>query len=126
MSGAEKPIEFFAQILLAANGLLDRHTQESTVALLGLTQVVGDLRRVLDSLGQAWSADSGFNTGSAFTGMGPIAETSDPALYQSERWDAPGEPELTYALPVTPGSYTVRLHFADTGGLDARAGGHFQ
>ncbi len=35
------------------------------------------------------------------------------ALFQTERWDASGGSELAYALPVTPGTYTVRLYFAE-------------
>ncbi|MDH3467532.1 MAG: malectin, partial [Gammaproteobacteria bacterium] len=66
-----------------------------------------------DSLGQAWVADTGFNTGNAFTTSSPIAGTPDPILYQSERWDSSSAPELLYSLAVSPGTYTVRLHFAN-------------
>jgi glucose/arabinose dehydrogenase len=64
-----------------------------------------------DSSGNAWDADRNFNTGDTFTSAlwsGPNA-----ALYGTERWDPPDAPELSYSFPVTPGTYTVRLHFAE-------------
>jgi len=66
-----------------------------------------------DSWGQEWQADQGFNTGSTFTTTTPIAGTSDPALFQSERWDPGGAPELQYSLPVPNGLYRVNLYFAE-------------
>jgi hypothetical protein len=67
-----------------------------------------------DSFGKHWSADYGFNTGEIFIVSDSISGTSDPILYQSERWDPAAAPDLSYNLAVTPGfSYLVRLHFAD-------------
>ena len=67
-----------------------------------------------DSYGNYWSADYGFNTGEISIVSDPISGTSDPVLYQSERWDPEAAPDLIYNLTVTPGSsYLVRLHFAD-------------
>ncbi|MFD1874825.1 malectin domain-containing carbohydrate-binding protein [Hymenobacter bucti] len=40
-----------------------------------------------------------------------IAETTDDALYQSERYGTNGV--MSYALPVVNGTYTVKLHFAE-------------
>ena len=45
------------------------------------------------------------------TTTAPIAGTSDPALYQTERYSTNGT--LSYAVPVANGTYTVVLHFAE-------------
>ena len=67
-----------------------------------------------DSLGNSWSADTGFNTGLTFSTGNTITGTADPALYQKERFDLAGGPDLTYSLSVpAPGSYRVKLHFAE-------------
>ncbi len=66
-----------------------------------------------DTLGNEWSADQNFNTGSTFTNNTAIGGTNDDTLYQSERWDGGSAPELIYSLPVANGSYDVRLHFAE-------------
>lgn len=42
----------------------------------------------VDPLGQTWSADSGFSGGSTYGVTSPIANTSTPYLYQSERWNS--------------------------------------
>jgi hypothetical protein len=69
---------------------------------------------VTDSLGQAWQADTGFNTGTAASfGAIAIGNTVDDVLYQTERWDPAALPELQYSFTVPNGSYLVRLHFAD-------------
>ena len=73
-----------------------------------------------------WEADSGsspspyVNTGNAFA-TGSTIDVTDPslpsgipeALFRSERWDSGSGPELQWDFPVTPGSYEVRLFFAD-------------
>ncbi len=68
-----------------------------------------------DVAGNAWSADTGFNTGNALAWPAgtAIAGTTDPALYRTERWDSPGVPAMTYSFAVPNGSYQVRLHFAE-------------
>ncbi|MEO7426917.1 MAG: malectin domain-containing carbohydrate-binding protein [Fibrobacteria bacterium] len=66
-----------------------------------------------DDLGNAWAADNYYNTGVTFTSTAPIDGTGNDALYQSERYDEAGGSELTYTIPVTPGAYMVRLHFAE-------------
>src|SRR5207302_6750538 len=37
-----------------------------------------------------------------------IAGTSDPALYQNERWR-----NFSYAIPIANGTYDVKLHFVE-------------
>ncbi|AMJ66893.1 hypothetical protein AXW84_16725 [Hymenobacter sp. PAMC 26628] len=60
----------------------------------------------------AFAADQSYSAASAaFTTTAPIAGTSDPALYQTERYGTDGK--LSYALPVANGQYSVVLHFAE-------------
>ncbi|MBM2822228.1 MAG: hypothetical protein HW413_974, partial [Thermoleophilia bacterium] len=35
------------------------------------------------------------------------------AIFQTERWDPAGAPELAWDFPVVPGNYEVRLYFAE-------------
>lgn len=67
----------------------------------------------VDTAGNLWRADYGFNTGTANAITDAIAGTSDDVLYQSERWDAAGGDELEYAFTVPSGRYVVNLHFVD-------------
>lgn len=62
-----------------------------------------------DTSGNLWLADTGFIDGQTGNlGNISIANTSDPRIYQTERFKLTG-----YALAVANGSYTVRLHFAE-------------
>ena len=71
-----------------------------------------------DSSGNAWSADCCNTGGNAFSTTAAIAGTSDPALYQSERWNAGS---FGYAFSnLAAGSYQVTLKFAEIAGLDAQ------
>jgi len=63
-----------------------------------------------DAAGNIWSADTGFSGGSTVDrGNIAIANTNDDRIYQTERYGMSG-----YAFSVPSGSYTVRLHFAET------------
>jgi len=96
----------------------------------------GSLFRVNAGGGQlsgdpVWSADTAASpsqytnasaAGSkAYTSSATI-NVSDPsipagtpaALFQSERYDPSAGAEMTWAFPVTPGTYEVRLYFAET------------
>jgi fibronectin type 3 domain-containing protein len=66
-----------------------------------------------DFNGNVWSADTGYNTGSAASDPGPVGGTNDPTLYLTTRWDNTPAPELQYSFTVPNGWYEVRLHFAD-------------
>ena len=70
--------------------------------------------RYTDSLGNAWSADSGFNTGKVSSRKVGILDTTDDPLYHQQRWDAGTAPELLYKFTVPNGDYAVNLHFAET------------
>lgn len=63
--------------------------------------------------GEAWSADQLFAGGSTFTTGSSIVGTTAQPVYQSERFDPPGGSVLAYNLPLVPGNYLVRLHFAE-------------
>jgi PKD repeat protein len=56
----------------------------------------------------SYSADSFFNGGNAASFSNAIANTTDDTLYQSERYG-----NFSYNIPVTNGSYTVTLKFAE-------------
>jgi hypothetical protein len=57
-----------------------------------------------------WSPDTGFNGGSTYSTGATIAGTTDPALYQTERWNGG---TLTYNFTVPGATYTVTLKFAE-------------
>jgi len=64
--------------------------------------------------GNLWSSDAGYyNDGGSFTSTAAIANTENDTLYQSERFIESSTQNLVYTLPVDPGTYRVRLHFAE-------------
>ena len=80
----------------------------------GVYRIIAGGGPYTDTQGQVWQADAGFNTGNVTTTTATISGTSDPALYQSERWYDPGQTQLEYQLPVANGTYLVNLYFAET------------
>jgi len=69
-----------------------------------------------DSQGNAWSSDAAYVVGTtSITGAvtNPIAGTSDPKLYQSERWQPSGVIPVHYQFPVPNGTYTLTMKFAE-------------
>jgi hypothetical protein len=54
-----------------------------------------------------WSPDNYFLGGQLANYSTPVSGTDDPELYETERWG-----NFSYAIPVSPGKYTVLLHFA--------------
>lgn len=67
-----------------------------------------------DPDGVVWEADKYFNTGIANPSSAIITGTNKPTLYQSERYDLGGGPEMVYNIPIQNGEYDVSLHFAET------------
>lgn len=65
-----------------------------------------------DTKGQVWQADTGYNTGVASTNSVVATGTSDPALYQSNRYVSASTP-LIYKFAVTNGAYRVNLLFSE-------------
>jgi alpha-galactosidase len=64
-----------------------------------------------DEAGNVWEADHGFADGdtTARDENLPIANTTTPSLYRSERYSM-----TAFSLPLANGKYTVKLHFAET------------
>lgn len=63
-----------------------------------------------DRLGQVWQSDRYFNGGGVFESRDhPIFGTREPRIYQSRR-----EGTFGYDIPLPPGVYELRLHFAET------------
>lgn len=54
-----------------------------------------------------WSPDNYFEGGQLQTYAAPVSGTDDQELYESERWG-----NFSYAIPVAPGKYAVKMHFA--------------
>ena len=54
-----------------------------------------------------WSPDNYFEGGQLASYAQEVSGTDDPELYETERWG-----NFSYAVPVTPGRYSVTLHFA--------------
>jgi hypothetical protein len=72
--------------------------------------LAGSSRPYTDRFGQVWEADRNFEGGSPFSiPLHPVFGTRDPVLYQSGRTGS-----FRYDLPLKPGSYELRLHFAET------------
>jgi hypothetical protein len=55
-----------------------------------------------------WSSDKYFKGGQLIASEEPATGTDDPELYETTRWG-----HFSYAIPVTPGRYTVILHFIE-------------
>jgi hypothetical protein len=64
-----------------------------------------------------WSPDNYFEGGQMASYTTPVSGTDDPELYETERWG-----NFSYAIPVSPGKYTVILHFAARHGEGVEAG----
>ena len=58
--------------------------------------------------GALFRADTFFTGGNTNAVTSAISGTTDPALYQTERWG-----QFTYAIPVVNGTYDVRFHFVE-------------
>jgi hypothetical protein len=56
---------------------------------------------------QWWSPDNYFEGGQMSSYTAPVSGTDDPELYETERWG-----NFSYAIPVSPGKYSVQLLFA--------------
>ena len=70
----------------------------------------GSSSNYTDTAGHLWLADIGFTPDSAaYTQSISVTTNDDPKIYQTAR-----ENMSDYNVPVTNGTYTVRLHFAET------------
>jgi hypothetical protein len=64
---------------------------------------------IMDSEGRLWAADEYFSGGITAARQNAIANPSERALYQGERFG-----NFSYRIPVAPGKYRLTLHFAET------------
>jgi len=77
---------------------------------------------LMDSKGQLWAADFGFDGGTVSLMSGSVQGTTDPALYQGGRL-APDSGSLHYNFPASNGSYHVNLYFAELASGNYNIGG---
>ena len=66
-----------------------------------------------DSHGNVWAPDTDFNVGTVYKVTLGVKGTTDPTLYQSERYTTDDTPALTYKIPTLAGNYTLNLYFAE-------------
>jgi hypothetical protein len=64
---------------------------------------------ILDRTGTYWQPDNYFLNGRTISRYGLITGPDDPRLYERERYG-----NFSYAIPVAPGRYTAKLHFAES------------
>jgi pectate lyase len=70
-----------------------------------------------DGASNLWAADTQYLGGYSYpnTLVSPITGTSDPTLYQTERYgNLFNQNSFSYSFPVPPGSYQLTLKFAET------------
>ena len=76
-------------------------------------------RLYVDKEGRAWEPDHYARGGQVIVRTKPVENVSDPELFRGERFG-----NVRYAIPVSPGHYTVKFYFAEAWfGPDTPAGG---
>ena len=82
----------------------------STVLRPPIRIKAGTALPIKDSEGNTWLADKGFADGDTIERPDlKIANTTSPAIYWAERYNM-----TSFTWPLPNGSYTVKLHFAET------------
>ena len=72
--------------------------------------LAGSTRSYVDRSGKLWNPDAYFTGGTAVrSSVQHIWRTQDPAIYRSSR-----QGDFSYDIPLKPGIYELRLHFAET------------
>jgi len=72
--------------------------------------LAGSTRSYVDRSGKLWNPDVYFSGGTVVrSSVQHIWRTQDPAIYRSSR-----QGEFRYDIPLKPGIYELRLHFAET------------
>lgn len=82
--------------------------------------LAGASRKYIDHAGKVWEPDAYFDGGNAVQSPVPhIWRTQDPIIYRSSR-----QGDFAYNIPLKPGTYELRLHFAENFyGPESAAGG---
>jgi hypothetical protein len=72
--------------------------------------LAGSTRKYVDHAGKLWSPDTYFSGGMPVSSsVQHIWRTQDPIIYRNSR-----QGDFTYDIPLRPGTYELRLHFAET------------
>jgi hypothetical protein len=72
--------------------------------------LAGSNRKYVDHAGKVWNPDSYFLGGTAVSSaVRHIWRTQDPIIYRNSR-----QGDFSYSIPLKPGTYELRLHFAET------------
>ena len=72
--------------------------------------LAGSARKYVDHAGKLWSPDAFFSGGMPVaSSVQHIWRTQDPIIYRNSR-----QGDFTYDIPLKPGTYELRLHFAET------------
>jgi len=115
-------VKVFTDIAPAADGMLhlEFSAEDGKQAILSAIEILPGFRghirpaRILarqtpyySNDSQWWSPDNFFEGGQLAFYPVPVSGTDDPELYETERWG-----NFSYAIPVTPGRYSLALHFA--------------
>jgi hypothetical protein len=115
-------VKVFTDIIPASDGLLhlEFSGEDGKQAILSAIEILpgyrGHIRPVRLLARQTpyysndshwWSPDNYFEGGQLAAYTAPVKGTDDPELYETERWG-----NFSYAIPVSPGTYSVVLHFA--------------
>jgi hypothetical protein len=121
-AGRTADVKVFPEITPAPDGLLhlEFSGEDGTQATLSAIEILpgarGQIRPVRILARQTpyysndshlWSPDNYFEGGQLAAYTTPVSGTDDPELYETERWG-----NFTYAIPVSPGKYSVTLYFA--------------
>jgi hypothetical protein len=81
--------------------------------------LAGSSRKYVDHAGKLWDPDTYFSGGNAVqSAVQHIWRTQDPIIYRSSR-----QGDFTYNIPLKPGTYELRLHFAEAQYGPENAGG---
>lgn len=83
--------------------------------------LAGSSRSYVDRSGKQWAPDAFYTGGTAVrSAVQHIWRTQDPSIYRTSR-----QGDFSYNIPLKPGRYELRLHFAETfyGPEDAGGGG---
>jgi len=115
-------VKVFTGITTAADGMLhlDFSAENGQPAILSAIEILPGFRarirpvRILarqtpyySNDSRWWSPDDYFEGGQMASYTAPVNGTDDPELYETERWG-----NFSYAIPVTPGKYSLTLYFA--------------
>ena len=72
--------------------------------------LAGSMRKYVDHAGKLWDPDTYFSGGNAVqSSVQHIWRTQDPIIYRDSR-----QGDFSYNIPLKPGVYELRLHFAET------------